>query len=234
MAISTPPQAPPFLAYSPESLIHRTEQLIAGNKKLTDGVVQNISVEAAEFSNVLFPLVRGRSMMSLEMNVIGFLRSVSADPNIRAASASAEKKLSDYDIESSMREDVFALVEAVYNKQKDDITLDAESRFLLAKEYKAYLRMGLGLLPPQRERFQQIKKRLPQLYIANSKNLSEEKGGIWLKPEELTGVPNDVIETLEKGKLGGENDGKLKLTFKIPDLRPVQKHCAVAETRKKL
>lgn len=172
--------------------------------------------------------------MALGMNVIGFLGSVSADAKIRDASTSSQKRMSDYDTESSMREDVFRLVEAVYRKQKDDPALDEESRRLLEKEYKACIRMGLGLPPQQRERFQQIKKRLPELYIAFSKNLKEEKGGLWLTPEELSGVPEDVLETLAQGQPSSENKGKLRLTFKYPDVQPTQKYCTVAETRKKL
>lgn len=172
--------------------------------------------------------------MSLGMNVIGFLGSVSADAKIRDASTSSQKRMSDYDTESSMREDVFQLVEAVYRKQKDDPALDAESRRLLEKEYKACIRMGLGLPPQHQERFQQIKKRLPELYIAFSKNLTEEKGGLWLTPEELGGVPEDVLETLAKGQPSSENKGKLWLTFRYPDIQPTQKYCTVAETRKKL
>lgn len=234
MSSLLPPQAPPLFTYTPESLISRTEQLIASNKEVTDNVVQNVSVDEAEFSNVLLPMAQAKNAMSLEMNSIGFLRSMSSDSNIRDASASAEKKSSDYDIESSMREDVFMLVDAVYRKQKDDPALDAESRHLLEKSYKAYIRMGLALPPTERVRFKEIKKRLPELYIAFSKNLNEENGGIWFTPEELNGVPKDVLDALEKGEPGGENEGKLRLTFKYPELHPTQNYCTVAETRKQV
>ncbi|XWW96800.1 hypothetical protein V2A60_004780 [Cordyceps javanica] len=172
--------------------------------------------------------------MTLDMSIIEFLGSVSADSDIRDAAASAQKKMSNYDTESSMREDVFLLVQAVYSKQKDDPTLDAESHRLLEKEYRAFMRMGLGLPPSKRNRFAEIQKRLPELYIAFSKNLSEERGGVWFKPEELHGVPNDVLEALAKGEQSWENAGKLRLTFKYPDLHPTMKYCTVAETRKKM
>jgi metallopeptidase MepB len=234
MTTLSPPQAPPLFTHSADSLISRVEQLIACNKELTDAVVQNVAVDKAEFSNVLLPLAHGKNAMALDMNTIGFLRSVSPDSNIRDVVATAQKKMSDYEIESSMREDVFKLVEAVYYKQKDDPLLDAESRHLLEKDYRASIRMGLGLQTQERDRFKEIKKRLPELYIAFSKNLSEEKGGIWFKPEELNGVPDDVLETLAKGQQGGENEGKLRLTFKYPDLHPTMRYCTVSETRKKM
>lgn len=234
MAIQTPSQAPPLFTHLPESLSSKTKQLITYSRELVDSIVKNVSLESAEFSNVLLPFVQGRSAMSLDMNIIGFLRSVTSDTKIREASASAEKTFSDYTTESSMREDLYLLVEAIYRKQKDDPSLDAESRFLLQKEYKAYLRMGFGLPPSKRNRLPEIKKRLPELYIAFSKNLGKKKQGIWFTPEELRGAPDDLLETLEKGQQSSENDGKIKVTFTPTELRTAQKYCTVAETRKKL
>lgn len=234
MASSLPPQAPPLFTYSPDGLISRTEQLIACNKELTDTIVQNVSVENAEFSKVLLPLQQGRDAMTLELYPIGFLRSVSTDPSIRNAAASAEQKFSDYKIEWSMREDVFKLVDAVYSKQKNDPELDAESRHLLEKEYKSYIRTGLSLPAPERNRLKEINKRLPELYMAFSNNISEENGGLWLTHEELNGVPPETLETFEKGQQGSETEEKLRVSFKYPSTTAVRKYCTVAETRKKV
>lgn len=71
-----------------------------------------------------------------------------------------------------------------------------------------------------------------QIQIAFSKNLNEENGGIWFTKEELSGVPEDVIGGLEKGS--GENEGKVKLTFKYPDLLPTLKFATNPDTRRKL
>lgn len=234
MAVQSPPQAPPIFAYSAENLISRSQQLIAGNKALVDRVVQNVSVENAEFSNVLLPLQQGKDAMTLELYPIGFLRSVSTDQDIRSAATLAEKQFSDYRVESSMREDVFKLVDAIYNKQKNDPTLDAESRYLLEKEYKSSIRMGLALPPQERDRLGEIHKRLPELYLAFGTNLRDEDGGIWLTPEQLDGVPADRIETFKKGEEGSENEGKLWLPFRYPNTMPIRKQCKVAETRKKV
>lgn len=235
MTTASPPQAPPVFSYTPDGLISRTRQLIASNKELIDSIVQNVSIDTAEFSNVLLPIQQAKDAMALELYPIGFLRSVSIDSKIRDAAASAEKSFSDHKIESSMREDVFKLVDAAYNKCKNDhSTLDAESRYLLEKEYKASLRLGLTLPAPKRDRLKEIKKKLPELYLAFSKNLGEENGGIWLTPEELNGVPGHNLEKFEKGEQGSENEGKLRVPFKHPNTTPIRKYCTVADTRKKV
>jgi metallopeptidase MepB len=103
----------------------------------------------------------------------------------------------------------------------------------LEKEHKDYIRNGLGLpAGPLRDRFKEIKKRLSDLGIQFQKNLNEENGGLWFTPEELDGVPEDVLSGLRKGE--GENEGDLRLTFKYPDLFPALKYAKNSNTRKRI
>jgi len=230
-----PPQPPPLFTHTPESLIKDTERFIEHSKTLIDNLVKDITPEEAEFKSVLLPFAQDDNKMSLESHIIGFYQAVSSDAKLRDASTEAEKKMDDFAIEASMREDVFKLVDSVYTKQKDDPTLDAESRRLLWKDHKGYIKMGLGIpAGPKRDRFKAIKKRLSELSITFQKNLNEEQGGLWFTPKELNGVPQDVMGNLKKGETGTEHEGKLWLTFKYPDLFPTQKYCKNAETRHKV
>ncbi|OQO05510.1 hypothetical protein B0A48_09279 [Cryoendolithus antarcticus] len=228
-----PPQAPPLFTHTPESLMKNTDRLLSKNKGLIDRIVADVKPESAEFKDVLLPMAQDDNEMSLESHIIGFYQAVSTDAKLRNASTETEKKMDEYSIEASMREDIFGLVDAVFRKQKDDSKLDAESRRLLEKDHKSYVRMGLGIpAGEKRDRFKAIKKRLSELSITFQKNLNEESGGIWFTPEELDGVPEDVTSGLKKGE--GENAGKMYLTFKYPDLFPTQKYCKVQATRKKV
>lgn len=230
-----PPQAPPLFTHTPDSLLKDTKRILDRSKSLQDKVVKDVKLENADFQNVLLPFAHDDNEMSLETHVIGFYQAVSTDMKLRDASTEAEKQMDDFAIEASMREDIFQLVDAVFKKQKDDSSLEPESRRLLEKDHKGYIKMGLGIpAGPKRDRFKEIKKRLSELSITFSKNLNEEKGGLWFTPEELDGVPEDVTGGLKKGEAGTENEGKLWLTFKYPDLFPTQKYCKNAETRKKV
>lgn len=125
----------------------------------------------------------------------------------------AADTLQDFGIESSMREDIYKLVSAVYKSHKSKpIDKSPEAVRLLEKMNQDYERNGLALGDAERKRFKEIKKELSILGIEFSKRLNEESGGIWFTPEELKGVPSDVTEGLQKGE--GENEGKLFLTFK--------------------
>ena len=195
-----------------------------------DTIVADVKPADASFKNVLSPIADDENSMSLQSHILDFYQSVSANQDLRNASTEAEKLFDDFSIEASMREDVFALVEAALQRGEK---LDPESQRLLEKEHKSYIRNGLGIpAGPDRERFKEIKKRLSQISIIFQKNLNEENGGIWFTPEELDGTPHDVVAGLAKGE--GEHEGKLKLSFKYPDLFPVLKYATNAATRKKV
>lgn len=225
-----PPQAPPTFTATPQSVVADAERLLNTSRTIQDKIVADIKPDDATFANVLRPLAQDENVMALETHILGFYQAVSTDQKLRDASSKAEELMDEFFIEAVMREDVFKLVDAALNKNED---LDPESRRLLEKAHKDFVRNGLGLpAGPQRARFKEIKKRLSQLSIEFQKNLNEENGGIWFTPEELDGVPEDVTSGLKRGE--GENAGKLWLTFKYPDLFPTMKYANNSEVRKQV
>ncbi|KAF1838284.1 zincin [Decorospora gaudefroyi] len=226
----TPPQLPPTFTATKQSLVDDAKRLIDRSRSVQDAVVRHVKPESATFANVLLPMAHDDNKMAIESHILGFYNAVSTNKELRDASSEVEQMLDDFGIESSMREDVFYLVNAVKNNKP---TLDPESQRLLEKEHKSFIRNGLSLpAGPKRDRFKEIKQRLSQISIAFQKNLNEESGGLWFTPDELRGVPEDTIATLKKGE--GEREGHLFLTFKYPDLFPTLKYATNAETRMKV
>ncbi|KFY43986.1 hypothetical protein V495_03676, partial [Pseudogymnoascus sp. VKM F-4514 (FW-929)] len=226
----TPPQAPPLFTATTASLVADAKKLCANSKSVMDNIVGSVKPEDAAFQNVVLPMAVDENEGSLEARIIGFYQAVSTDKALRDASTEAEKIMDEFAIEASMREDVYKLVEAAFQKGAE---LDPESQRLLEKERKSYIRNGLGLpAGPKRDRFKEIKLRLSQISTDFQKNLNEEDGGIWVTREEMAGVPEDVLGGLEKGT--GANEGKIRLSFKYPDLFPTLKFALSAELRQKL
>ena len=230
-AFRHPPQPPPLFTGTATSIVADTQKLIADSRGLEDRLVKNIKVEDATFKNVMAELARDENETALQMRILGFYQAVSAKQDLRDASTKADKIMDEFGIESSMREDVFKLVDGVYKRNESE--LDPESRRFVEKNRRMYIRNGLSLpAGPKRDRFKAIQLQLSELAIQFQKSLNEETGGLWYTPKELDGVPDDVVSDLEKGK--GKNDGKLKLTFKYPHLFPTLKYATNPETRKRL
>lgn len=228
-----PPQPPPLFTGTKESIVADAKKLCDSTRSLLDKVVADETADKGTFDSVLLPQLEDENEVGLTARILGFYQYVSASEDLRGASTEAEKVLDEFSIECNMREDVFKLVEGVYNRKESATDIDPESSHLLEKEYKGYIKNGLGLpAGEKRDRFKEIKKRLSQISIAFQQNLNEENGGIWFTPEQLEGVPEDVINTLEKGE--GDNEGKLKLTFKYPDLFPTLKFAVNPDTRREV
>ncbi|TPX15951.1 uncharacterized protein E0L32_000285 [Thyridium curvatum] len=237
-----PPQAPPVFTGTKESIVSDAKALCDKTRSLLDKIVAEIpagDASKATFESVMLPQLHDENESALTSRILGFYQYVSADSGLRDASTEAEKIMDEFSIECGMREDVYKLVDTVFKAKGGNEGLekasdiDPESARVLEKEHKGYIKDGLGLpAGPQRDRFKEIKKRLSQIQIAFQKNLNEENGGIWFTPKELDGVPQDVLDNLEKGT--GENEGKLKLSFKYPDLFPTLKFAKNPETRRKV
>ena len=225
-----PPQAPPVFTATTQTLIDDAKRLIETSRKVQDDVAARVTPETASFESVMKPLAQDENAMALESHILCFYQAVSTEQQLRDASSKAEELMDEFFIETVMREDVFRLVDAALKK---DEKLEPESRRLLEKEYKDYIRNGLGLpAGPKRDRFKEIKKRLSLISIEFQKNLNEEDGGLWFTRQELDGVPEDVLAGLKKGE--GENEGKLRLTFKYPDLFPAMKYAKNGDVRKQV
>ena len=229
-----PPQAPPLFTGTKQSIIDDAKAGCDRTRAMLDKLVaeETPKGDKATFASVMGPQMEDENELGLTTGILGFYQYVSSDAELRDSSTEAEKIMDDFAIECSMREDVFKLVDGVHTR-KDSENLDPESLRLLNKEYKAYIRNGLALpAGEKRDRFKEIKKRLSQLTIGFQKNLNEENGGMWFTPKQLEGVPDDVVGGLEKGT--GENEGKVKLSFKYPDLFPTLKFAVDPETRRQV
>ncbi|KAL2061547.1 hypothetical protein VTL71DRAFT_6924 [Oculimacula yallundae] len=230
----SPPQAPPLFTATASSLVSDARALCEKTRSLYDTIVANVKPEDATFENVVLPMAQDEDDVALQSRIIGFYQAVSTSAELRDASSKAEEIMDEFSIEASMREDIFRLVDKAWERAKEGNSgLDGESLRLLEKERKSYIRNGLGIEKgPKRDRFKEIKKRLSMIQIEFQKNLNEENGGIWFTKEELDGVPEDVLQGFEKGT--GDNEGKLRFTFKYPDLFPTLKFALNADTRQKV
>lgn len=228
-----PPQAPPLFTATPESIAADTKKLCDVTKNVLDSVVADVPADKATFAKALEPILLDENLAATQRRILTFYHHVSTNKELRDASTESERVFNDFGIECNMREDVFKVVDGAFaNRASED--LSKEQLHVLEKERQKYIRNGLRLpAGPKRDRFKEIQKRLSELEIQCQTNLNEEKGAIWFTPEELEGVPADDIDidSLEKGT--GENEGKVKLSFKYNHYFPLIKHAVNADTRRK-
>jgi metallopeptidase MepB len=205
-------------------IIPDVERLIDHVRQVHESILANINTETATFENIILPLAIAHNLVTCKLPILGFYEAVSANSHLRDDSTRAKGLYTYFDIETKAHEGLFALIDAVLRKNE---SLDPESRRLLERTHRDYIRHGLGVPAQQRERFKAIQKQLAQLISKFEKNLRDHDEGIWFTTEELVGVPEDAIEGLKQA------DGKVFMTFDFPHLFATLKFASNEDTRRR-
>ncbi|KZV91240.1 zincin [Exidia glandulosa HHB12029] len=218
-----PPQPAPVWNHTPESLKAEVDAVITAARTKLDAIAA-LSKPARTFSGVFGALAETEAAIFARGEPLTFYQNVSTNSALRDASAAAEVALKEYGIEREMRIDLF---DAAKDARASANTLSGEDERLADKILLEGKRAGLDLPEEQRKELESLKKELSGLCVTFQKNCNEEKGKIAFTPEELDGIPADVVSGYAK-----RDDGKLELTFKTPDVMPLFRYAKNPDTRR--
>jgi len=212
-----------FRQVTSDQLKTDAQKLIDDCKAVYDSVAK---VEAVSFSSVIQPLLNVDADSAHRGVALQLPGMVATDKSLRDASSDAEKMLEEFEVEMSMRKDVFDNILA-FSKSDEAKTLSPEMKRYVEKQVNDGMRNGLHLDEAKRDEIKAVKKRISELGVEFNKNLNEDTTFILLDQSELSGVPDDLVGSFEKD----EESGKLKVTMKYPHFFPVTRKCNNPETR---
>lgn len=229
MAFNSAIQPPPSFAATFDSILEDAERLIQHSRRREDDMVQAVTPLTATFANVMEPLASIDNNFALESNILCFYQHVSEDEQIREASKKSQKLFDAFRAESFLREDIFALVNAVHDRSED---LDTESSLLLKLTYDRYTQMGVGLHDTnQKQRYKEIQARLGEIKTVFLEGLTSDKSIVDFSLGELKGVPDRILAKLETK---GAAQDRYQVTLSNSSHMEIMEHAIKSETRRRL
>ncbi|KAJ8401859.1 hypothetical protein AAFF_G00374400 [Aldrovandia affinis] len=211
---------------TPDQIKSRTERLIQRVKQTYDSIGA-LDSEKVSFENTLKALADAKLEYTVSRHVLDFPQYVSPCKELRSASTEADKKLSEFDVEMSMRDDVFQRVITLQEKQLKD--LKPEAKRFMERHIKLGRRNGLHLSKEIQEEITSTRKLISELSIDFNTNLNEENTFLVFTEDELGGLAESYINGLER-----TDGGRYKVTLEYPHYYPLMKRCHVQETRRKM
>lgn len=204
------------------------------NKKEVYTKIKSIKKEDRNFENTVLAIENSGRDFTDTFYQIGVYAITHKDKVFRDEASNFQKELGEVFTDLEYDKDIYRSFMEYYdgNYKKEKKNLDkifgTGSIKLVEDEYKAFKRMGFNLPKSKQEKLKKIIKEISKLEIDFSKNISEYKDFILCSEEEIKGLPENFVQTLEKV------DGKYKITLDYPIIGPFLQYADSRAKRKEI
>lgn len=233
-AFDTPFQVPPFDLIQVAHYLPAFEKAMAEQKAEIEALVTN--AEAATFQNTMEPLFNSGELLNKVAAVFYSQVSACGSDELLKVQSELDPKLSAHADSIRLDERLFARVKAVY-ENRDQETLNAEQRYLLENQYKAFVRNGASLDDEAKSVLAGINQELAVLEAKFGENLLAENRSFQLvidKEEDLQGLPEGVVSAAADEAKAAGMEGKWVFTTDKPSMLPFLTYSPKREFRNRL
>src|SRR6201995_4005948 len=186
------PQAPILFNDTAKSLVAETKRLVKDFQTTVDSIVSEVDKEHATFENVIKPFAVMENEYISQSRRIKFYSSTHQDKEVRDASLAASKQLASNQTDFYMRHDFYQLADQISKTNLD--ALEPQGHYYLQKLLQEFERKGVALPPgPKREELMDTLKRIDDLTADGRKNFNANTTGLWLRRDELKGLPQSFL-----------------------------------------
>lgn len=178
-----------------------------------DAIVNNS--ETPTFENVIVALDNSAPILDRVSAIFYNMTDAEKTPGLNELSIKIAPTLSEHSDNSSLNQELFKKVNAVY-QQKESLKLTTEQERLLEETYKDFVRSGANLSSEKQARLREINKQLSTLGLTFSDNILNENNAFKLyidKEKDLAGLPEWFRQSAaEEAKADGQ-EGKWLFTL---------------------
>lgn len=216
----------PYSTITAEHIKTGADQAIARSEAVLSDLV---APQDRTFDNTMRPLDRVGDILAHAFANYAFMGYVHTDKEVRNAGKDAEEKLEKFGVEIVFRDELNRAVQE-YAATEEAEALEGERARFLEFKLRDLRRAGHELDPETRAEVKAKTERLVELGVRFQQNIDEWEDWILVTAEDLEGLPESFIESLETD----EETGKLKVTIQYPHLIPFQENARRRDLREQL
>lgn len=213
----------------PFNLIHNSDYEEAVDRGIEIGLqeVEAICNQRSfpDFENTIVALENSGRDLNRVLSVFYNLLSAESDDEMMEISLRISPKLSAYSTDISLNERLWDRIRQVYDN-REMFNLNPEEQMLLQKTYDSFARNGANLQGEQREEYRKLTAELSELTTKFGQNVLKELNTyeIWLTADDLSGLPNGVVEQAAQDAEAKGRPGEYLFTLAQPTYTAVMKY----------
>lgn len=203
-----PYQLPPFDKIKDEHYQPALERGIAEEEKEAEAIATQTAKPT--FENTIVAMEKMGQLLDRARRVFSNLSAANTNPNLQKLEKEMAPKFSAHTDAIRLNGQLFARIEALYN-ERENSGLDPESKWLLERYYKDFVRAGAKLTEEEKTRLKAINAELATLQTTFDQNVLKEKnaGSIVVDDRaELAGLSDNEIAAAAAAAKADGKEGK--------------------------
>lgn len=211
---------PPFDKIKDEHFAPAFEKGMADELKEIEPIANN--PEKPTFENTIVALEKTGELLGRVDRIFSNLAGANTNPALQKIETEMAPKLSAQQDAISLNGPLFKRVETIYN-ERDQLGLDDESKWLVERYYKDFVRAGAKLSDTDKEKLKKMNAELAELQTKFAQNVLKEKNAesiVLDKREELKGLSENEINAAALAAKEEKKDGKFVLPLQNTTQQP--------------
>lgn len=187
------------------------------------------------FENTIVAFERTGSTLNRVLGVFYPLLSANADDELMEISNRVSTKLTEHSSNLYLNEGLWKRVKFVYDN-RHKLNLCQEDSMLLDNTFSSFERNGANLTGADRDKFRELSNKISDLSLKFGQNVLKELNTyeIWLKKEDLAGLPESAIEAAKYAAKSKGKDGEYLITLHAPSYFSFLKYSSRRDLREKI
>ena len=187
------------------------------------------------FENTILAMQKSGEELDRVFTYYGIWSSNMSSPEFREIQQRLAPKISEYSSKISQNKELFERVKAVYEQSLEN-PLSPQQQRAVQLMYEDFAMEGANLNETDKARYAEINKELSRLYTQFSNNVlaEEENYVVYLKEDELSGLPDSYVKAAAKAATDRGEEGKYAVLNTRSSMDPVLTYSDERELRKQV